>query len=179
MNACVLLSGGFDSATALASLRSNSVSTSTVFVDYGQPARHEEQQAAARLARHYGVAHHELGVSGLRIGDGEIQGRNAILATLAIAAAPRAGTITLGIHAGSSYWDCSGDFLALVQALADGYTGGTLQVMAPLLDFSKTDVYTLGRGLGVPENLTYSCELGGTPCGRCASCRDQVTHARA
>ncbi len=179
MGSCVLFSGGFDSATVLGSLISNGVPSTTLFVDYGQLARCEEQQAAAELARHYGVAHNEITVAGLSSSDGEIQGRNALLAALAITAAPRTGTIALGIHAGAAYWDCSSDFVALVQALADGYTGGALQISAPFLDFSKADVYALGRNLGVPEDLTYSCERGGTPCGRCASCRDQAAHARA
>ncbi len=176
---CVLLSGGFDSASILASILESRVSVRSLFVDYGQPARGEERAAASAIAAYYGVSHSEVSIAGLFCGDGEIPGRNALLAVLALIAAPSSATIALGIHAGSPYWDCAGEFLELMQRLADGYAAGAIQIAAPLLDFSKADVYVLGRGLGVPEELTYSCERGGSPCGTCASCRDRDANARS
>ena len=87
--------------------------------------------------------------------------------------------ISIGVHEGSGYWDCGPEFVALAQQLADGYAGGAIQIDAPLVALGKADVYALGRRLGVPEGLTYSCERGGAPCGRCRSCLDVENNARA
>jgi 7-cyano-7-deazaguanine synthase len=176
----VLLSGGFDSATVLAAMRDQGQQSSALFVDLGQPAREEERRASAAVARHYETPCRELTVHGLVVEEGEVRGRNAILLTLALSAIAPPTTISIGVHEGSGYWDCSSDFVSVAQQLADGYTGGRIQIDAPLIGLAKSDVYALGRALGVPEALTYSCERGGVPpCGRCRSCLDVKAHARA
>ncbi|HNS28764.1 MAG TPA: 7-cyano-7-deazaguanine synthase, partial [Steroidobacteraceae bacterium] len=57
--AVVLLSGGLDSATALAIVRSEGTRCHALSVDYGQ--RHAaELAAAARIAAHLGAAEHRV-----------------------------------------------------------------------------------------------------------------------
>jgi 7-cyano-7-deazaguanine synthase len=175
----VLLSGGYDSATVLASAVATGVMPHSLFVDYGQPARDQEATAARAIAELYGASHRELTLDGLEVTDGEITGRNAALCALALAAIPAPATIALGIHRGSPYWDCTESFLGRIQAVADGYSNGALQFSAPLIDRLKGDVYMLGRHLSVPEHLTYSCERGGTRCEACSSCLDVIAHARS
>jgi 7-cyano-7-deazaguanine synthase len=174
----VLLSGGYDSATVLASAVAAGVKPRSLFIDYGQPGRHEETAAAAAIAQHYGSAHRELTLDGLDVGDGEIKGRNAALCAIALTAITAPATVALGIHRGTPYWDCTPSFLEQMQALADGYTNGALQFSAPIIDGEKADIYALGEELTVPRALTYSCERGGSPCGACASCLDVKAHAR-
>ena len=47
-----------------------------------------------------------------------------------------------------------------------------IEVLAPLMDLSKTDIVRLGAKLKVPFELTWSCYAGGKkPCGHCDSCK--------
>lgn len=179
MPCVVLLSGGFDSATVLAGVRDAGHQVGAIYVDLGHPAHEEERRASQAVAQYYGASHRELAVGGLEVGEGEVSGRNALLVTLALSAVLPPVTISIGIHEGSGYWDCGPEFLAVAQQLADGYSGGGIQIDAPLAGLGKTDVYELGRRLAVPEGLTYSCERGGAPCRRCRSCLDVEAHARA
>jgi 7-cyano-7-deazaguanine synthase len=177
-SATVLLSGGLDSATALGDLRDRDVSTDAIYIDYGQPARREEAEASKRLAAALGVPLRRLDVTGLDIANGEIRGRNALLLLTALMAVDVPGSVVIAIHRGTRYWDCSQEFLEVMQALFDGYTGGRVQLLAPFVEFEKADVVRLGVDIGVPFDLTYSCELADGPCGECVSCLDMEAHAR-
>lgn len=169
----VLTSGGIDSACLLA--LATAEEAEAVFVDYGQLARHPEGRAAAALATHYRITLTTLHIGPLRVGEGEITGRNMLLAQLTLpllADAP--GRVLCGIHAGTGYRDCSSDFVALVQHSYDFHTNGRVQFAAPFIDQTKPELIALARGLAVPLKLTYSCERGTQPeCGECQSCRDR------
>ncbi len=76
----------------------------------------------------------------------------------------------------SGYPDCTPAFFqAAAQAINFGTERGVTQgveVLAPLMDLSKTDIVRLGVKLGVPFELTWSCYNGGDkPCGHCDSCK--------
>lgn len=173
----VLLSGGLDSATALASIHRRDSAVSSLFVDYGQPARVEELEAAERIAAKFSSSHSTVCIDGLDIPAGEIPGRNAMLVIAAMASVEGPATIVLGIHRGTEFWDCSPEFLSCMQALLDGYTCGTYQLLAPFVALGKSDVHRLALDLDLDPGLTYSCERAGGPCGDCASCRDKDTLA--
>ena len=50
-------------------------------------------------------------------------------------------------------------------------TGRELQILAPLMDFTKRDVVTLAEKKGIVG--TYSCHAGGKlPCGECIACKE-------
>jgi 7-cyano-7-deazaguanine synthase len=51
--AIVLNSGGLDSLVTIAWLKANGYKPHSVFIDYGQPAAAEEEEAARNIARHY------------------------------------------------------------------------------------------------------------------------------
>ena len=170
----MLLSGGIDSAAALALTRDSGAPTSAFFVDYGQASAAREAQASASLAAHYSVPLKTLRCSGLSFGSGEIRGRNAFLAHAALMAFPNdAGVVVIGIHDGTGYRDCSSDFASLVQRSFDFHTGGRIALATPFIGHFKGDVFNIAVKLGVPLELTYSCEAGVTPCGECLSCRDR------
>lgn len=76
----------------------------------------------------------------------------------------------------SGYPDCTPQFFkAASQAINLGTEHGVTQgveVLAPLMDLSKTEIVKLGVQLGVPFELTWSCYAGGEkPCGCCDSCK--------
>jgi 7-cyano-7-deazaguanine synthase len=170
----ILLSGGLDSATALAVASRDKASPSCLFVLYGQAAERDELRAASAIADHYSVRLDTLKVVGRRFGDGEIRGRNAFLIHSALLAAPPGPTtIIIGIHGGTGYVDCTPQFVELMQRSLALHTGGEVTLAAPFVDGSKADIHALARELCVPVELTYSCERGGVPCGECLSCKDR------
>jgi len=144
--AIVLLSGGLDSATALAMSRAEGKVCHALSFRYGQ--RHEvELQAAARVAAALGAASHRvltIDVAALRgsslTGDGEVpkgraeeemaQGipstyvpaRNTLFVAHALAVAEAVGAeeVVLGINAldYSGYPDCRPEWLAAMQEVA-------------------------------------------------------------
>jgi 7-cyano-7-deazaguanine synthase len=144
--AIVLLSGGLDSATALALSRAEGKRCHALSFRYGQ--RHDvELEAAARVAAALGAASHRIltiDVAALRgsslTGDGEVPkgradeemahgipstyvpARNTLFVAhaLAVAEAEGAAEVVLGINAldYSGYPDCRPDWLAAMQEVA-------------------------------------------------------------
>lgn len=171
----VLLSGGIDSAALMAFYVSLRSPIEAIFVNYGQPAAALEERAAADVAAHFGVTLRCLGLVGAPgTGVGEIRSRNAFLATVAsMAASDRVWGVALGLHAGSSYADCTPAFVGAVSH-ALSFQSRPLQILAPFVEWGRPDVLDLCAREGVPLELTYSCEAGTQPpCGVCLSCRDR------
>jgi 7-cyano-7-deazaguanine synthase len=170
----ILLSGGIDSAAALALICQAGSPVSALFVDYGQGAAASEARASAALAVHFGVKRQTLTCSGSNFGAGEIRGRNAFLTHLALMTFQgETGVVVMGIHAGTVYRDCSSDFVDLIQQSYDFHVGGRISLAAPFVDYFKADVFNLALKIGLPVELTYSCEAANEPCGMCVSCCDR------
>jgi 7-cyano-7-deazaguanine synthase len=187
MSRCVvLLSGGLDSATALAIAVGRGDECHTLSFDYGQ--RHRAELAAARrVSAALGAAGHRE----LRVGLGDIGGsaltdkriavpeqpgtgipstyvpaRNTVFLSLALAMAEVIGAdvIVIGVNAVdySGYPDCRPEYIAAFEALARlatkrGVEGGSLTIDAPLATLSKADIIRRGRELGVDYATTVSC----------------------
>lgn len=173
----VLLGGGLDSTALIPFYLSRADIVRGVHFHYGQPSVEGEWRSVLKIAEHYAVPveKHQLG---LRITNvrGEYFCRNAVLLLGAASILDSAGgRLSLGIHAGTPYYDCSRSFLADVQRLLDGYFGGTVQVEAPFVDFTKRDIFDFCLRHRVPVDLTFSCERWSVgPCGRCRSCEDRL-----
>lgn len=170
----VLLSGGIDSATLLALSVSQDCSVSGLFIHFGQAAAGAEERASAAVAEYYSVPLRTLTLAGLGFESGEIRARNAFLlyaALLGLGSGPR--VVSLAIHAGTGYRDCSEEFLAIMSRSYDFHTGGEVSLLAPFIEWRKSAIVGLARELHVPFQLTYSCEAGDEPCGRCDSCLDR------
>jgi 7-cyano-7-deazaguanine synthase len=110
-----------------------------------------------------------------------VPARNTILLATALgyAESHRLPTIYFGANAVdySGYPDCRPEFVAAFNALArrairaPAEGGLRVRVVAPLLRRSKAEIVRMGRRLGVPWELTWSCYAGGSvPCGRCDAC---------
>ena len=186
MRSIVLLSGGLDSATALAIARSRGYECYTLAFDYGQ--RHRAELAAARrVSKAFGAVQHrelklpigELGGSALTdrsiavpeaptsgIPVTYVPARNTVFLSLALAWAEvlGAGRILIGVNAVdfSGYPDCRPEFISAFERLARlatkrGVEGGELSIDAPLVKLSKADIVRRGTELGVDYSLTVSC----------------------
>jgi 7-cyano-7-deazaguanine synthase len=168
------MSGGIDSAACARYYQQDAYSVEALFVNYGQAARFQERSAARLIAKKLKIPLLETEVSGLPKLEGNIPGRNAALLVLALMQfSYQCGIISLGIHAGTPYEDCSPSFVKRMQAVFDLYSDGRICVDAPFLTWSKAAVWHYAQKEGVPLTLTYSCEYGTElPCGKCSSCRD-------
>lgn len=76
--------------------------------------------------------------------------------------------------AGSAYPDCSEVFNnAMNQAVYEG-SGHQLEIKAPFVEMTKTEIIKIGLSLKVPYQLTWSCYEGNEhPCGTCGTCIDR------
>lgn len=183
--AVVLLSGGLDSATALAIAHAEGWDCYALTVHYGQ--RHEVEIARAKLvAAALGTVEHRTleldlaawggstltGDGALAAGPGAaipatyVPARNTVLLALALAWAETldAGAVFLGVSAidYSGYPDCRPEFIAAFQALTAvatraGCEGRAPQIRAPLINKSKAETIRWGMALGVDYALTWSC----------------------
>jgi 7-cyano-7-deazaguanine synthase len=109
-----------------------------------------------------------------------VPGRNTIFLSFGLAYGEVVGAdaLFIGVNAVdySGYPDCRPAYITAFQDLADCATkqavsGHPLELTAPLLKLSKSDIIRLGRRLNVPFALTWSCYRGGAKaCGHCDSC---------
>ena len=198
-SAVVLLSGGLDSATALAIARSQGFECYALSVEYGQ--RHSaELDAARRVAAAAGVRDHRVmhvdlaGIGGSALTDKTIAvpespttgipvtyvpARNTIMLSLALGWAEvlGAGDIFIGVNAVdfSGYPDCRPEFIAAFARLAElatkaGVEGQPYQIQAPLISLSKAEIIREGVRLGVDYGLTVSCYQADADGRACGLC---------
>ena len=107
--------------------------------------------------------------------------RNGLFLSSAASVALSSGceVIYYGAHAddsaGSAYPDTSPAFnSAIADAIHIG-SGNALRVVAPFIGRPKADVVAVGKEIGVPFALTWSCYEGREKaCGLCGTCRDRI-----
>jgi 7-cyano-7-deazaguanine synthase len=171
----VLTSGGLDSAACIHHYKKLDFYVELLFVDYDQNARTNEIRSARNIADHYKVDLDIVRVSlTKKMLDSMIQGRNALFYTIGLLNfKKKSGLVALGIHHGTSYYDCSKSFLEHMNNVFSGYSNGLIIPSAPFIDFNKSEIYEYCLKENVPIELTYSCEVGGDqPCGICPTCKD-------
>ena len=197
--AVVLLSGGLDSATVLASARERGFACHALSFDYGQRHR-AELDAATRVAAALGCVEHRTmridtaGIGGSALTDPAIavpetqtQGipvtyvpaRNTVFLALALGWAEvlEARTLFIGVNAVdySGYPDCRPEFIAAFERLAalatrSGVEGQSLRVLTPLIDLTKAQIIQLGTQLGVDYAQTVSCYQADAQGRACGRC---------
>lgn len=197
--AVVLLSGGLDSATALAIARERGFECYALSIDYGQ--RHSaELEAARRVARAGGARQHRImrvdlaGIGGSALTDPAIAvpeeptsgipvtyvpARNTIMLALALAWAEvlGAGEVFIGVNVldASGYPDCRPEFVAAFAHLAAlatkaGVEGKPCRIEAPLIAWSKAQIIREGTRLGVDYAQTVSCYQADAAGRACGRC---------
>ena len=185
--AVILLSGGLDSATALAIARQSGHECYCLSLEYGQ-RHHTELEAAKRVASNLGAKEHRIltldlaAFGGSALTDSRIAvpvegvqsgipvtyvpARNTIMLSLALAWAEVLGSrdIYVGVNAVdySGYPDCRPEYIAAFQSMANlatkaGVEGEHLAIHAPLIDLTKAEIIRRGHALGVDYGLTISC----------------------
>lgn len=174
----ILMGGGLDSSYLAANLVKSNPKDRVVGIhfDYGQPASIYEREAVSRIGRHIDIEVLHGKFEFPTVTDNhEIKGRNLLLIMAAIPFAIKhnCSQIVLGIHKGGNYYDTTEHFFKGAKNVMDGYFGGAIQIVAPLINLAKSEIYELAKN-DIPFDLIYSCEIGSNPpCGRCPSCRDR------
>src|SRR5207302_448568 len=104
-------------------------SPTALFVDYGQTAARSERKAFDRITISLGSKALFASLNLQReFGAGLIPGRNGLLIMAALAAAPkRTSAIAIGIHSGTTYYDCSEHFLKRVDEFVQEYSSGAVR----------------------------------------------------
>jgi 7-cyano-7-deazaguanine synthase len=198
-HAVVLLSGGLDSATALAIARERGFACHALSVDYGQ--RHAaELDAARRVARASGAREHRImrvdlaGIGGSALTDRAIAvpesptegipvtyvpARNTIMLALALAWVEVLGArdmfIGVNVLDSSGYPDCRPEFIESFGRLAAlatraGVEGSPCRIHTPLIGWTKAEIILEGARLGVDYAQTVSCYQADDEGRACGRC---------
>ncbi len=199
--AVVLVSGGLDSATALAMAQAEGFDCYALSFDYNQ--RSTSELGAAKAIAASAVQHQVLAIDlsafgGSALTDAAIEvpedepdgipityvpARNTVFLSLALAWAEVLGAVDIfiGVNAVdySGYPDCRPEFINAFQAMANlatkaGVEGNELTIHTPLIDLTKAEIIARGTALGVDYGRTVSCyqaDEQGRACGKCDSCR--------
>jgi len=200
MKAVVLLSGGLDSATALALAVRDGFQCYALSVNYGQ--RHQaELDAARRVADALGAMEHRVfrldlqTFGGSALTDNSIDvpvdgvgknipvtyvpARNTIFLSLALAWAEvlNVDAIVIGANAVdySGYPDCRPEYLQAFERMANLATrsaleGRPLRILSPLVSMSKAQIILCGIEAGVEFAMTVSCYQADNTGSACGVC---------
>ena len=197
--AVVLLSGGLDSATALAIAGDAGFACHTLAVAYGQ--RHAaELAAAARVSRSQCAVEHRVmtvdlaGIGGSALTDPAlavpeestvgipityVPARNTLFLALALGWAEvlAADDVFIGVNAVdySGYPDCRPEFIAAFAAMAAlatraGVEGRPVRIQTPLISLTKAQIIERGIALGVDYSSTVSCYQATAEGAACGRC---------
>jgi len=197
--AVVLVSGGLDSATVLATANDQGYDCYALSFDYGQ-RQISELNAARAVAEAHGAIDHKVvrlslndfGGSALTddsidVPEEETEGipvtyvpaRNTVFLSLALGWAEVLGAneIFIGVNAVdySGYPDCRPEFIDAYEKMANlatkaGVEGQKLSIKTPLMSLTKAEIINLGTAVGVDYSLTVSCYQADDDCRACGKC---------
>jgi 7-cyano-7-deazaguanine synthase len=198
-SAIILLSGGLDSITVLATAQHQGYTCYALSFDYGQ--RHNAELPAARnIASHYQVVEHKImqlnlhNIGGSALTDTTIAVPNTLQTGIPVTYVPARNTIFLayalawaevlkvrhvfiGVNAVdfSGYPDCRPEFIKAFQNLANlatkvGVEGAEIQIHAPLIELSKAEIIRAGLAVGVDYSKTVSCYSADVEGRACGHC---------
>lgn len=190
-----------DSATAAYEALDRGYEPYFLHTSYGQQTEDKEYECAKALAAEVDAAdflHIEtshlsaIGASSLtdeemKVEDADMDNeeiptsyvpfRNANLLSMAVsyAEANECSAVFIGAHSEdfSGYPDCRPEFFEAFQRVIEVGTKPEtdIELIAPFVDYSKTQIAERGLELGVPYEITWSCYRDEEPaCGTCDSC---------
>jgi 7-cyano-7-deazaguanine synthase len=191
-----------DSTTLLYHLRAEGQELKALSANYGQRHLARELAAANAVCTRLGVEHrtvdltslvglfggNALTTAGVGLPEGEysadtigvttVPNRNMVLLSVGVAWAVSMNfdAVAFGAHGGehTNYPDCKPPFAEVMDRAAQVCDFRPIRVLAPFVNWVKTDIVRRGMELGVPFELTWSCYAGGGEhCGRCGTCVDR------
>lgn len=197
--AVVLLSGGLDSATALAMASDRGYDCYALSFDYGQRSL-TELNAAKEIAKQQGALEHRVirlhleDFGGSALTDHSIDvpeeeteeipvtyvpARNTVFLSLALGWAEvlEADVIFIGVNAVdySGYPDCRPEYITAFETMANlatkrGVSGDPITIETPLIDLTKEEIILAGTKLNVDYGMTVSCYQADDKGNACGAC---------
>lgn len=196
----ILLSGGLDSLVSLGvGIDEYNIKLALTF-DYGQNPLAQEVLASKKIADYYNIEHKVIELPFLKeithnafVGRSEdlptenlgtkesakavwVPNRNALFLNIAGAFADAHGYthIFLGANKseGQTFPDNTPQFVERINSMFEYSTSNGVEVVAPLINYTKNDIVKKALELKIPLELAYSCYAGGDKnCGLCESCK--------
>ena len=202
----ILLSGGLDSTVSAAIAVKRTQPIFALTFDYGQRAAKMEIASAKKISYRLRLQHKMIALpffkefkncglikqgkkvshhkSFTRLKDVWVPNRNGLFINLAACFAEYygAGLIITGFNReeAQEFPDNTVDFVTAVNSALKLSTFGKIMVKSYVAAYTKNEIYGLGKKIGAPLDLVYSCYLGRKKmCGRCASCKRYLKSKRA
>ncbi len=199
----VIVSGGLDSTTLLYYLKEIlNKDVVAISYKYGQK-HDQEIEFAKYHAEKLGIEHQVIDLTSIFrsitsssallggmnmptledvIGDPQpityVPFRNMLMLTVAASVAEGIGASKIYYGAQkhdeySGYWDTTTKFISDMQSVFDQNRKHKIQIEAPFVDKSKSDLVLIGTKIGIDYTKTLTC-YNGTNCGTCPTCRDRI-----
>lgn len=199
--AVILASGGMDSATATAIAQEAGYELYMLHTSYGQQTETKEYECAKTQAKIFDAvdflhltSDHLSKVGSSSLTDDEIDVEEADIETdeipnsyvpfrngnllsmsISYAEANECNAVFIGAHSEdfSGYPDCRPEFFNAFQQVVNIGTKpeSKINIEAPFVEWSKTDIAKRGLELDVPYEHTWSCYRDEAPaCGTCDAC---------
>jgi 7-cyano-7-deazaguanine synthase len=175
--AVVLVSGGIDSAVALAWAKERFDVTALSYEVAGRPR--PEARACALLAKRAKTRLLRVPTPFLRPRpSGYVPARNLVFHAIALSIAEDLGAEAViaghNLSDAAAFDDARPSYLRRVESLGRG-----IRILLPFARYTDAEVIALGRRLGVPLELTWSCYRDAArPCRRCSACRGRIESFR-
>ena len=195
----ILLSGGLDSLVSLGvGVNEYNIKLALTF-DYGQNPVKQEIDASKKIAEYYGIDYKVIELPYLKeitnnafVGGGVlptenlgtvesakavwVPNRNGLFLNIAGSFAEAQGFthILFGANKseGQTFPDNTPEFVEGLNGVFKYSTLNGVEVVAPLINYTKNDIVKKALELGIPLELAYSCYAGGDKnCGECESCK--------
>lgn len=197
----VIYSGGMDSYTVLNKTMQQGYDVHAVSFNYGQ--RHSKELLfAKKVCEQHNIEHKVVDISSINqliggsaltddidVPEGHYQeesmkttvvpNRNMIMLSMAVgyAVSIEAEAVYFGAHSGDHaiYPDCRTEFVDAMNDVCKIANYQAVEVRAPYLAASKTDILREGLVMNLDYNDTWTCYNGQEKaCGRCGACQERL-----
>lgn len=198
MKSIILLSGGLDSTVCLKKAVDESAAHLALTFDYGHKAAAREIEAAQKICSNYSMPHRVISLPFLaNLGDCALTGerrevpqfqpdssdikslwvpnRNGLFVNIGacFAEALSCDTVVAGFNLEEArlFPDNSAKFIDATNRALQFSTISGVRLFSYTAHLTKKEIVALGRAIGAPIELTWSCYSGGEKqCGKCRSC---------
>jgi len=191
MKVVTLASGGIDSTLMMYMLIENKYEVHPLFVNYGQLSYNKEYESYKKICNYLKLKSSIINVSEygkyIKSGitskkldvykDAFLPNRNLLFLLLGSSYAFQNDiyVVSIGLIKDPIFPDQTLTFLNKAENCIKESLEVDMKILAPLIDFSKKEIYQLSQYYKLPIKDTYYCHLGNDePCGKCVACKEHI-----